>query len=96
MVGRETRKSRTKKAAPTNDDIPPQAEAEAEVEAPQAPIDPDAHAFKILIATDNHVGYMEKDPIRGNDSYDAFEEILQLAQKNDVRSQLYRNVRARH
>ncbi|OLY78326.1 Double-strand break repair protein MRE11 [Smittium mucronatum] len=35
--------------------------------------------FRIFIATDNHLGYLEKDPIRGNDSFYAFEEILQLA-----------------
>ncbi|KAI9100674.1 putative nuclease Mre11 [Phlyctochytrium arcticum] len=47
-------------------------------------LDPDADTFKILIATDNHIGYMEKDPIRGTDSYDAFEEILKQAQANEV------------
>ncbi|TPX61200.1 hypothetical protein PhCBS80983_g01238 [Powellomyces hirtus] len=44
----------------------------------------DADTFKILIATDNHIGYMEKDPIRGNDSFNSFEEILQLAQAHSV------------
>ena len=38
-----------------------------------------ADTLRVLIATDNHLGYAEKDPIRGNDSFDAFEEILQLA-----------------
>ena len=32
--------------------------------------------LKILIATDNHLGFMEKDPVRCNDSFAAFEEIL--------------------
>jgi double-strand break repair protein MRE11 len=41
-------------------------------------------SMKILIATDNHLGYMDTDPIRGNDSINTFEEILQLAQSNDV------------
>lgn len=36
------------------------------------------------MATDNHIGYMEKDPIRGQDSINTFKEILQLAVKNDV------------
>lgn len=37
-----------------------------------------------LIATDNHLGVSEKDPVRGNDSFAAFEEILQLAKQYDV------------
>lgn len=40
--------------------------------------------FRILVATDNHIGYMERDAIRGQDSIDTFREILQLAVKNDV------------
>ncbi|KAJ3005189.1 Double-strand break repair protein mre11a [Thoreauomyces humboldtii] len=50
----------------------------------EAETETDADTFKILIATDNHIGYMEKDPIRGNDSFDSFEEILQLAQTHGV------------
>jgi len=38
-----------------------------------------------LLATDNHIGYMEKDPVRYNDSLEAFEEILQIAESQDVR-----------
>ena len=34
-------------------------------------------SFKILLSTDNHLGYKEDDPIRGNDSYASFEEVLQ-------------------
>ncbi|KAI0365004.1 DNA repair exonuclease [Pilatotrama ljubarskyi] len=40
--------------------------------------------IKILLATDNHIGYLERDPIRGQDSINAFKEILQLAVKHDV------------
>ncbi|KAF9426240.1 Double-strand break repair protein mre11a [Podila epigama] len=40
--------------------------------------------FKILVATDNHLGYLEKDPVRGDDSFAAFEEILSLAVKSEV------------
>ncbi|KAJ2583179.1 meiotic recombination, partial [Coemansia sp. RSA 1797] len=36
--------------------------------------------LSILVATDNHLGYMERDPVRGLDSFSAFSEILQLAQ----------------
>ena len=42
------------------------------------------NTFKILIATDNHLGYLEKDPIRGQDSFNSFEEILQIAQERQV------------
>ena len=41
---------------------------------------------RILIATDNHLGYQEKDPIRGNDSFEAFEEILKLAREREASS----------
>lgn len=40
--------------------------------------------IRILLATDNHIGYLERDPIRGQDSINTFKEILQLAVKNDV------------
>ncbi|OCH84350.1 DNA repair exonuclease [Obba rivulosa] len=40
--------------------------------------------IKIMLATDNHIGYLERDPVRGQDSIDAFREILQLAVKHDV------------
>ncbi|EPQ28093.1 uncharacterized protein PFL1_04420 [Pseudozyma flocculosa PF-1] len=39
---------------------------------------------KIMLATDNHVGYMERDPVRGQDSIRTFEEILQLAVEHQV------------
>ncbi|KAJ3563348.1 hypothetical protein NP233_g9002 [Leucocoprinus birnbaumii] len=35
--------------------------------------------IRILLATDNHIGYNERDPVRGQDSINTFEEILQLA-----------------
>ena len=40
--------------------------------------------LKILIATDNHLGFAEKDAIRGNDSLNTFEEILENARKHEV------------
>ncbi len=46
--------------------------------------DDSANRMKILLATDIHLGYMEKDAIRGNDSLVTFEEILELAKENDV------------
>ncbi|KAM6316576.1 double-strand break repair protein MRE11 [Aegotheles albertisi] len=44
----------------------------------------DEDTFKILIATDIHLGYLEKDAVRGNDTYVTFNEILDHAQKNEV------------
>eukprot|EP00064_Thunnus_orientalis_P004324 superscaffoldBa00000391_g4335 len=44
----------------------------------------DEDTFKILIATDVHLGYLEKDAIRGNDSYNTLDEILKCAKKNQV------------
>lgn len=35
--------------------------------------------LRILVVTDNHLGHKERDPVRANDSFDVFEEILQLA-----------------
>uniref|UniRef100_A0A3B4A588 Calcineurin-like phosphoesterase domain-containing protein n=1 Tax=Periophthalmus magnuspinnatus TaxID=409849 RepID=A0A3B4A588_9GOBI len=37
----------------------------------------DEDTFKILISTDVHLGYLEKDAIRGNDSYNTLKEILE-------------------
>lgn len=42
------------------------------------------HILKILVTTDNHLGYCEKDSVRGDDSFVAFEECLEEALKNDV------------
>lgn len=44
----------------------------------------DENTFKILVATDIHLGFMEKDAVRGNDTFVTFDEILKLAQENDV------------
>lgn len=40
--------------------------------------------IRILVATDNHLGYAEKDAVRGEDSFTSFEEILELAVSEDV------------
>jgi double-strand break repair protein MRE11 len=40
--------------------------------------------FRILIATDNHLGYLESDPIRKDDSFNSFEEILKIAKERQV------------
>lgn len=44
----------------------------------------DEDTFKILISTDVHLGYLEKDAIRGNDSYTTLREILECAKKQQV------------
>lgn len=49
-----------------------------------APVPPTDDVIKILISTDNHLGYLEKDPVRGDDSFRVFEEVLQLAKSNNV------------
>ncbi|KAL1853571.1 meiotic recombination [Diaporthe australafricana] len=40
--------------------------------------------IRILVATDNHVGYEERDPIRKDDSWKTFDEIMNLARTQDV------------
>ena len=37
-----------------------------------------------MVATDNHVGFEERDPIRKDDSWRTFDEIMKLARKQDV------------
>ncbi|KAJ6029711.1 hypothetical protein N7499_000858 [Penicillium canescens] len=44
----------------------------------------EAETIRILISTDNHVGYNERDPIRGDDSWKSFHEIMCLAKERDV------------
>lgn len=42
------------------------------------------NTIRILIASDNHIGYAERDPVRGDDSYDSFREVLEIAKAEDV------------
>lgn len=44
----------------------------------------DEDTFRILIATDIHLGYLEKDAIRSNDTYNTLNEILKCAKTNQV------------
>jgi len=41
-------------------------------------------AIRIMVATDSHVGYMERDPIRKDDSWRSFDEMMTIAKKRDV------------
>lgn len=43
--------------------------------------DPDPNTLRILVSTDNHLGYAENDNVRGNDSFAALEEVLYLAKE---------------
>ncbi|KAI0999699.1 Double-strand break repair protein [Podosphaera aphanis] len=43
-----------------------------------------ADTIRILVATDSHVGYAERDPIRKDDSWKSFDEAMQLAKTEDV------------
>ncbi|XP_049976553.1 double-strand break repair protein MRE11 isoform X2 [Alexandromys fortis] len=51
--------------------------------SPTDPLD-DEDTFKILVATDIHLGFMEKDAVRGNDTFVTFDEILRLGLENEV------------
>ncbi|KAL4806800.1 Mre11 DNA-binding presumed domain-containing protein [Aspergillus unguis] len=44
----------------------------------------DSETIRILVSTDNHVGYNERDPIRGDDSWKSFHEVMCLAKEHDV------------
>ncbi|CAI5473779.1 unnamed protein product [Closterium sp. Yama58-4] len=46
------------------------------------PVGRSEDAFSILVATDNHLGFMEKDDVRRHDSFTAFEEICKLAHRS--------------
>jgi hypothetical protein len=43
-----------------------------------------ADTIRILVATDSHVGYEERDAIRKDDSWRSFDEVMQLAKTEDV------------
>jgi double-strand break repair protein MRE11 len=47
-----------------------------------------ADTIRILVATDSHVGFEERDPIRKDDSHKSFDEVMQLAKTQDVGSTL--------
>lgn len=43
-----------------------------------------ADSIRILVATDSHVGYAEREPLRKDDSWKAFDEVMGLAKSQDV------------
>ena len=62
--------------------FPPEAHKVLTSSAAVAHSSPDT--IRILVATDSHVGYCERDPIRTNDSWRTFHEVLMLAKDKDV------------
>ena len=42
----------------------------------------DLNTLRIVVATDNHLGFLERDIIRHADPFEAFEEVLAYAQEN--------------
>ena len=50
-------------------------------ESPRPLGNPDENTLRVMISTDNHLGYNERDAVRGMDSFAAFEEVLYLAKK---------------
>lgn len=44
-----------------------------------------ADTLRVLVATDLHVGFKEREAIRGEDSFLALEEVLQTAKAQKVR-----------
>lgn len=49
-----------------------------------AEADPEADHLRILLATDMHLGYAERDAVRGLDSIRTLEEVLQIATREKV------------
>lgn len=52
-----------------------------------------ADTIRILVATDSHVGYEERDPIRKDDSWKSFHEVMCLAKAEDVSRLLSKQTR---
>lgn len=48
--------------------------------------------LRIMITTDNHLGYAENDPVRKNDSFLAFEETLMIAKREKVDMVLFKYI----
>ena len=46
--------------------------------------DDSSNLFRILISSDIHLGYAEKDPERGADSFNSFDELLGIGVKEEV------------
>lgn len=62
-------------ADPCDEDV------DMDVDALQILENADPDTLRILLSTDNHLGYAERDNIRGMDSFAAFEEVLYTAKR---------------
>lgn len=64
---------------------PPQgiSQSPQEVACTDKPL-PGPNVIRILVATDSHVGYNERDPVRQHDSWKSFHEAMCLAKEHDV------------
>ena len=79
--GRHAPASSSRNQNTTHDES--EEEAAATAAAAEEP-EEDESLLKILLSTDNHLGYNERDPIRGQDSFAALEEVLSLARQHKV------------
>ena len=50
----------------------------------QSQLNDENSIFRIVIATDTHLGYLENDEIRGDDSFNSFEEILKISKAENA------------
>lgn len=50
----------------------------------------DRNVFKILLATDIHIGQGEKDPELADDALNTFEEILKIAVEKEVQTNYFK------
>jgi hypothetical protein len=66
-----------------DDDVSEVAEVAAPVQVDVESLlkNDDENTLRILLSTDNHLGYAERDSVRGMDSFAAFEEVLYLAKR---------------
>ncbi|KAJ4354440.1 meiotic recombination [Didymosphaeria variabile] len=69
--------------------MPSQASPQGSPPSGQAAISTDkpssgSNVIRILVATDSHVGYNERDPVRKDDSWKSFHEVMCLAKEHDV------------
>ena len=43
-----------------------------------------SNSFKVMISSDNHLGFKETDQVLGDDSFRAFDEVLEKANEHEV------------
>jgi hypothetical protein len=64
-----------------SDDHPMEGDAAAPVDVDATLQNDDPDTLRVLLSTDKHLGYAERDNIRGMDSSAAFEEVLYTAKR---------------